>query len=104
MLGRLYPGQDSSTARALEIVGERWSLLIVHHALFAGTSRFTDFQRTLGISPNILTKRLDDFVAAGIFELRRDEGRHAEYVLTSKGRDLRPVIVALTRWGDHWAS
>jgi DNA-binding HxlR family transcriptional regulator len=104
MLGRLYPGQDSSAARALEIVGERWSLLIVHDALFAGTSRFTDFQRALGIAPNILTKRLDDFVTVGIFELRRGEGRHAEYVLTSKGRDLRPVIIALTRWGERWAS
>jgi DNA-binding HxlR family transcriptional regulator len=105
MLGRLYEGQVCSAARTLEVVGERWSLLIVRNAMFAGMTRFTEFQRSLGIAPNILTKRLAEFVEAGIFELRPgDAGGHAEYVLTSKGLDLQPVIVALTTWGDRWAA
>jgi len=105
MLGRLYPGQICSAARALEVVGERWSLLIIRDAMFAGITRFTDFQRNLGIAPNILTKRLGEFVEAGIFELRSGDGdRYAEYVLTPKGRELQPVVVALTEWGDRWAA
>src|SRR4051794_25667494 len=99
MLGRLYEGQICSAARTLEIVGERWSLLIIRNAMFAGATRFTDFQRSLGIAPNILTKRLADFVEAGIFELRPGDAGHAEYQLTGKGLDLQPVIVALTAWG-----
>jgi DNA-binding HxlR family transcriptional regulator len=105
MLGRFYEGQVCSAARALEIVGERWSLLIVRNAMFSGMTRFTDFQRSLGIAPNVLAKRLDDFVAAGIFETRAgDSNRPSEYVLTPKGLDLKPVIVALTEWGDRWAA
>ncbi|HEY0447719.1 helix-turn-helix domain-containing protein [Actinophytocola sp.] len=105
MLGRLYPDEFCSSARALEIVGERWSLLIVRNAMFGGITRFTEFQRSLGIAPNILTKRLGEFVEAGIFELRSGDGRgHAEYVLTRKGRDLQPIIIALTEWGDRWAA
>jgi DNA-binding HxlR family transcriptional regulator len=105
MLGRLYAGEVCSAARTLEIVGERWSLLIVRNAMFSGTTRFTDFQRSLGVAPNILAKRLADFVDAGIFELRpADDGTFAEYVLTDKGRELQPVIVALTEWGDRWAA
>ena len=105
MLGRLYESEVCSAARALEIVGERWSLLIVRNAMFAGMTRFTDFQRSLGIAPNVLAKRLEDFVAAGIFETRAgDSSRQSEYVLTQKGLDLKPVIVALTDWGDRWAA
>lgn len=105
MLGRQYEGQVCSAARTLEITGERWSLLIVRNAMFAGMTRFTDFQRSLGIAPNILAKRMHDFVDAGIFEARPGEtGGHAEYVLTRKGLDLQAVIVALTEWGDHWAA
>jgi DNA-binding HxlR family transcriptional regulator len=105
MLGRLYQGQICSAARTLEIVGERWSLLIIRNAMFAGMTRFTDFQRSLGVAPNILTKRLAEFVEAGIFELRPGGvGGHAEYVLTRKGLDLKPVVVALTEWGDRWAA
>lgn len=105
MLGRLYEGQICSAARTLEIVGERWSLLIIRNAMFAGMTHFTDFQRSLGVAPNILTKRLGDFVETGIFELRPgNDGGYAEYVLTSKGLALKPVIVALTEWGDSWAA
>ncbi|MFE5287672.1 winged helix-turn-helix transcriptional regulator [Nocardia sp. NPDC056611] len=103
MLGRMYDGEVCSAARTLELVGERWSLLIVRNAMFAGMTRFTEFQRALGIAPNILTKRLAEFVEAGIFE-QRTNGGHPEYLLTDKGLDLKPVILALTEWGDRWAA
>jgi DNA-binding HxlR family transcriptional regulator len=102
MLGRTYEDEVCSAARALEVVGERWSLLILRNAMFAGHTRFSDFQRSLGVAPNILTKRLADFVAAGLMETSGHG--HAEYVLTDKGRDLVPTILALTAWGDRWAA
>jgi DNA-binding HxlR family transcriptional regulator len=103
MLGRTYERQNCSAARALEIVGERWSLLILRDAIFAGSTRFTEFQRSLGIAPNILSSRLERFVAEGL--LRATEvDTTSEYVLTDKGRDLQTVIIALTEWGDRWAA
>lgn len=104
MLGRLYETQDCSAARALEIVGERWSLLILRDALFRGYVRFTDFQRSLGVAPNILAKRLDSLVDDGIMEARPSASNadHREYVLTQKGLDFKPVVIALTAWGDKW--
>ncbi|WP_076263266.1 winged helix-turn-helix transcriptional regulator [Intrasporangium flavum] len=106
MLGRTYDSQVCSIARALELVGERWSLLIVRDALFAGVTRFTDFQHNLGIATNVLQARLDAFVEAGLMERREVAGSAAqrEYVLTDKGRDLAPTLVALTAWGDRWAA
>jgi DNA-binding HxlR family transcriptional regulator len=106
MLGRTYDAQNCSAARALELVGERWSLLIIRDALFAGHTRFGDFQRSLGVAPNILTARLEGFVAAGLMERRRysEHPEHYEYLLTGKGRDLAPVIVALSAWGDRYAA
>jgi len=70
------------------------------------TARFGDFQRSLGVAPNILTARLDSFVAAGLMARRRysEHPEHYEYLLTGKGRDLAPVIVALTAWGDRHAA
>jgi DNA-binding HxlR family transcriptional regulator len=105
MLGRTYDNQVCSAARALELVGERWSLLIVRDALFAGSTRFNDWLR-LGIATNILKNRLDGFVESGIMERRTtDQGaEHLQYLLTDKGRDLAPAIVALTEWGDRWAA
>jgi DNA-binding HxlR family transcriptional regulator len=70
MLGRTYDQENSSAARTLEIVGERWSLLIIRNAMFAGSTRFTEFQRKLGIAPNILSGRLDRFVEAGLMQTR----------------------------------
>ena len=101
MLGRDYPGQNCSVARTLEIVGERWTLLILRDA-FLGLTRFERFGRKLGVAPNILAKRLDTLVEAGIMERRAYQEhpvRH-EYVLTERGRGLFPVIAALLRWGD----
>lgn len=102
MLGRLYENQDCSAARALELVGERWSLLILRDAMFRKYTRFSQFQKSLGIATNILAKRLEDFVEAGLMERRQVAGEQAEYVLTLKGLELKPVIIALTQWGDKW--
>jgi DNA-binding HxlR family transcriptional regulator len=106
MLGRTYEAEVCSAARTLELVGERWSLLILRDAVYRGTTRFVDFQRDLGMASNILAKRLDGFVAAGLMELRRYSERpeHHEYLLTDKGRELQTVVVALTAWGDRWAA
>ena len=105
MLGKTYDSQVCSAARALELVGERWSLLIIRDALFAGATRFNDFLK-LGIATNILQNRLDGFVDAGIMERRNysQNAEHYEYLLTDKGRELAPIIVALTKWGDRWAA
>ncbi|WP_216216977.1 winged helix-turn-helix transcriptional regulator [Amycolatopsis aidingensis] len=102
----MYERENCSAARALELVGERWSLLIIRNAVFSGMKRFSEFERRLGIAPNILAKRLDGFVSDGLMELRPAEdtaGAH-DYVLTHKGRELGLVIMALTEWGDRWAA
>lgn len=104
MLGQQYEGQDCSAARALELVGERWSLLILRDALFRGYTRFAELQHSLGIAPNILSKRLEGFVSAGILDKRPRPARpdHHDYVPTDMGMSLKPVVIALTAWGDRW--
>jgi DNA-binding HxlR family transcriptional regulator len=104
VLGRCYENQDCSAARTLELVGERWSLLILRDAMFRKFTRFSQFQKSLALATNILAKRLESFVAAGLMEHRQPgaSGEPAEYRLTAKGLDLKPVIVALTEWGDKW--
>jgi DNA-binding HxlR family transcriptional regulator len=104
MLGKNYDGQICSIARALELVGERWTLLIVRDAMFAGVTRFNDHQHNLGIATNILKTRLDALIEAGIMQRRTASGGQHEYVLTEKGRDLKPALIALTHWGDRWAT
>ena len=106
MLGKTYDAQVCSIARALEVVGERWSLLIVRDALFAGSTRYSDFQRSLGVATNILKDRLDGFVDAGIMWRHRysKQPELFEYLLTDKGRDLAPALIALSEWGDRWAA
>lgn len=105
MLGTTYDTQNCSAARALEVVGERWSLLIIRDALFRGISRFADFKRSLGIATNVLAKRLEGFVSAGLMQRIPMEGDpYAEYRLTEKGHDMLPIVIALTRWGDRWAA
>src|SRR3954452_23977372 len=104
MLGKTYDSEVCSIARALELVGERWSLLILRNALYAGSTRYGEFQRSLGVATNVLQDRLDGFVEAGIMERRpltEQPGQH-EYLLTEKGRDLAPALIALTQWGDKW--
>ena len=94
-----------STAQTLEIVGEWWTLLIVRDAFF-GIRRFEDFQRRLGVSRSVLTNRLNRLIEEGILDTRQYEMRppRVEYVLTKKGADLFPVLIALQQWGDRWAS
>lgn len=94
-----------SIARTLEVIGERWSLLIVRDA-FYGVRRFDDFRQDLGIARNVLTDRLTTLVAQGVFERRQYEERppRYEYVLTEKGRELLPVILTMMKWGDRWES
>ena len=105
MLGNTYEGQNCSIARSLEFVGERWSLLIIRDATFGGVTRFADFQRHLGIARNVLSARLNHFVEQGLMERRpAGQSKYEEYILTDKGRDLRPILVALVNWGDRWAA
>ena len=104
MLGRRYENQDCSAARTLELVGERWSLLILRDAMFRNFTRFSQFEKSLRIATNILTRRLEGFVAAGLMKRRHPKasGEQTEYLLTEKGLELKPVIIALTEWGDKW--
>lgn len=102
MLKRDYPDQDCSAAYALELVGERWTLLVIRD-IFAGLRRFDEIQRELGVARNILASRLQRLVDEGILERRpysHNPPRH-EYFLTEKGIDLWPVLVTMMRWGDR---
>jgi DNA-binding HxlR family transcriptional regulator len=103
MLPRVYEDQDCSIARALEAVGERWTLLIVREAL-NGTRRFDEFQSRLGIARNVLAARLERLVEEGILERRpyQERPRRFEYVPTRKGEELLPVTLALLSWGDRY--
>lgn len=105
MLGRDYEGQNCSVARALEIVGERWTLLIVRDVLL-GRRRFEEFQQSLGISRNVLTERLGRLVEEGILERvpYQERPTRYEYRLTTKGRDLHLALTALRQWGDTYLS
>jgi DNA-binding HxlR family transcriptional regulator len=105
MLDREYQGQNCSIARALEIVGERWTLLIIRDA-FLGLRRFDQFQESLGIARNVLTDRLNWLVGEGILERVRYSERpiRHEYQLTPKGRDLLLPLTAFRQWGDKYLS
>src|SRR3546814_14726677 len=89
-------------ARSLERVGEWWNILILREA-FYGSTRFDEFQASLGIATNTLTRRLNALVQEGLLERRRysDRPPRHEYVLTPKGRDFRPVLLALLAWGNR---
>ncbi len=103
MRGISFGDMACSVARTLDVVGERWTLLILRDA-FNGVRRFEDFQSSLGIGRNVLTQRLKRLVDEGIFDKRLYSERPArsEYVLTAKGRALRDVVDALQRWADDW--
>jgi DNA-binding HxlR family transcriptional regulator len=102
MLGNAYPQQTCSVARALEVVGERWTVLILRD-VFLGLRRFEDIQRDLGVARNVLASRLDGLVDRGVLERHAYQERplRHEYRLTEKGLDLWPVITALMAWGDR---
>jgi DNA-binding HxlR family transcriptional regulator len=105
MLGNDYSDQNCSIARALELVGERWSILVLRD-VFLGVHRFDAIQRDLGVARNVLAARLDRLVAEGVLEktLYHERPPRYEYRLTEKGLDLWPVVVELLRWGDRHAA
>src|SRR3954462_8610845 len=103
MLPRTYDGQNCSIAKALELLGERWTLLVIREA-FLGTRRFEAFAERLDIARNVLTGRLGRLVEEDVLEKVRYQERPAryEYRLTEKGLDLWPVIVSLLQFGDRY--
>ena len=96
-------GAACPVARSLDVIGDWWSLLIVRDAL-RGMCRFSDFHNSLGVSRNILTRRLCSLVRLGILErtAASDGGAYREYHLTAKGRGLFNVLVALGQWGQEY--
>jgi len=105
MQHKSFEGMPCPIARSLERVGEWWSILILRDA-FHGLTRFDQFQKNLRIAPNMLTRRLNALVEAGLLERRPycERPPRVEYVLTERGRDFRPVLWALLAWGNkHFA-
>ena len=102
VLPRTYENQTCSVARALELIGDRWTILLIREA-FMGTRRFDDFQRQLGCARNVLTDRLARLTDAGVLRRHRYQERpeRFEYRLTRMGVELWPVIMALRAWGDR---
>ncbi|MFD6138455.1 winged helix-turn-helix transcriptional regulator [Promicromonospora sp. NPDC060271] len=92
-----------SVARSLDVLGEKWTLLVVREAFF-GVTRFADFRARLGIAPDVLTARLETLVEGGVLARRpyRDEGQRQreEYVLTEAGAELKTILAAFVAWGD----
>lgn len=105
MLNSTYEDQHCSIARTLEILGERWTLLIVRD-VFNGRRRFDQLQEGLGVARNVLTTRLGRLLEEGILERRAYQQRPTryEYLLTEKGIDLWPVLIAMLDWGDRYTA
>ena len=103
MLYHDYPGQHCSIAASLEVIGERWSLLIIRD-IMRGPRRFDQIQASLGVARNVLTKRLNRLQDADIIEKRpyQSNPERYEYFLTEKGLDLWPVLMAYLGWGDKY--
>src|SRR5438132_2248745 len=105
MQHKSFENMPCPIARSLARVGEWWSMLILRDAL-QGMTRFDEFQKSLGIAPNMLTRRLQALVEAGLLERRRysEHPPRDEYILTARGRDFQPVLIALLAWGNkHFA-
>jgi DNA-binding HxlR family transcriptional regulator len=106
VLGRDYGTQDCSIARSLEVVGERWTLLVLRDLTF-GLRRYDELRRSLGIAPNVLADRLGRLTDEGLVvrRLYQHSPERFEYVLSDKGRGLAPVLFHLAKWGDlHYPS
>jgi len=99
----LERGRPSSVARALKVIGDRWTFMVIREAFFR-VRRFDELQAKLGIAPNILTDRLGRLVAEGILSRIKyqDLPERFEYRLTEKGRDLHGPLIAMLSWGDRW--
>ncbi|MET7291205.1 helix-turn-helix domain-containing protein [Streptomyces griseoloalbus] len=101
--GPEWTDPDCPVARTVDLVADRWSLLVVRDAM-DGARSFTEFQRRTGIARNILTDRLRKLVTHGVLAQRTaPSGRRQEYVLTEAGEDLFPVILTLRQWGERHA-
>ena len=105
MKRKSFGHMNCSIAQTLDVVGDPWTLLIVRDALF-GTTRFDDFQRSLGIPRATLAARLEALVEHEVMERRAYQTRpwRHDYVLTEKGHDLRRVMISLLQWGDEWSA
>ena len=105
MLRRDYLGQNCSIARTLELVGDRWTLLVIRD-VFLGRRRFDELSESLGVATNVLSDRLNRLVNEGILVREPQEERpdRFEYRLTDKGRALNVVLLALMQWGDRHIS
>ncbi|MEM7662120.1 MAG: helix-turn-helix domain-containing protein [Pseudomonadota bacterium] len=105
MKTKSFSNMQCSIARTLEHVGSWWSLLIIRDAMM-GARRFKHFERSLGIAKNTLTSRLNQLVEGGILEkvAASDGSAFDEYILTERGRELAPVMIALSQWGDKWVA
>lgn len=97
------PNGECPVAQTLEIIGERWTLMVLRES-FLAVRRFDDFQRNIGCARNILSDRLQKLVGHGILERRRYQDRppRFEYRLTQKGMDLYPILLAVMDWGEHY--
>jgi DNA-binding HxlR family transcriptional regulator len=105
MQRKSFGNMQCPIARSLERVGEWWSILILRDAVY-GLKRFDEFQKSLDIAPNMLTRRLNALVKGGLLNRQRysDKPPRYEYVLTDRGRDFRPVLLSLFAWGNrHFA-
>ena len=102
-----YTDENCTIKGTLEIVGEKWSLLVLREAFF-GIRRFDDFHRALGCARNLLSDRLAKLVDHGVLQRvayqEPGQRRRHEYHLTEKGLDLQPALVALMQWGDRWTA
>ncbi|WP_339482090.1 MULTISPECIES: winged helix-turn-helix transcriptional regulator [unclassified Pseudomonas] len=94
---------ECPVARTLDVIGDRWSLMIIRDA-FDDIRRFSEFQKSLGVAKNILASRLKALVEVGVFDVRpaSDGSAYKEYVLTDKGREIFPVVVSLRQWGERF--
>jgi DNA-binding HxlR family transcriptional regulator len=99
-LGTGYQDQNCPISRSLEVVGERWTLLIIC-SLFYGLRRYTDLRNQVGVSPAVLTQRLTTLVEEGVVARVPGIGAHDEYELTAKGAQLWPVLAGLAQWGNE---
>jgi DNA-binding HxlR family transcriptional regulator len=102
-MGRIdFTQMRCPVARSMAVLGERWAMLVLREC-FYGTTRFDEFERNLGIAPNILSARLRDLTGHGLLErVPVAEGARHEYRLTEKGRDFFPAYLALKAWADRW--
>jgi DNA-binding HxlR family transcriptional regulator len=100
-----YAEKNCSIAKPLAFLGERWTVMVLRD-LFLGRRRFDEFQASLGVATNVLSQRLATLTEEGIVERRRysEHPERFEYVLTDKGRDLQPVLLALLAWGDKYTA